>query len=124
MTRIIFVITATSFFLLGFFVNEFRHEKLLRDSNQKTMRGAAQSFQNAAGITDAINPHPPAPDNTQASLQINQTSHQQLVVFSWSHTDQLIAQGNFKEAIQRLKDHQSSQGESSQLWFYLAKGYE
>lgn len=128
MTRIIFVITAILFFLLGFIVNEFRHAKILSDLNrsttQNTTQSTTQSFQNTGHISDAIKSQPAAPDNKQAPVDINQTSRQQPVVFSWSHTDQLITQGNFKEAIQRLKDHQSSQGESSQLWFYLAKAYE
>jgi len=124
MTRITFAFIAGLFFVLGFMVNEFRHNNFL-DQPDQNQQSTPRNLNSASGDIQANVP-------TQTTLQPetptagnhDQSAQPKAEAFSWVHVEQLMNQGDVKKAISLLKNHKNRDGESAQLWFYLAKAYE
>lgn len=124
MTRITFAFIAGLFFVLGFMVNEFRHNNLLDQPDQNpqstphNLHSASGDIQANVPTQTTLQPETPTANNHEQSAQ------RKAEAFSWVHVEQLMNQGDVTKAISLLKNHKNRDGESAQLWFYLAKAYE
>src|SRR5690554_6540943 len=107
MTRITISLIAGLFFVLGFMVNEFRHNNFL-DQPDQNQQSTPRNLNSASGDIQANVP-------TQTTLQPEtptagnhvQSAQRKAEAFSWVHVEQLINQGDVTKAISLLKNHKN-----------------
>lgn len=112
------LLIAISAFILGFFVNEYRHQ-----SGQSHGEMTHVEEELTRGRSTTLSSTPNASHQSGGSAIINNVSPQN-AIFSLEQAQQLLTLNRHEEAIDLLQLHINKNNKSAQAWLLLAQAYE